>query len=125
MSVNVLLVDDEEEICDFLKEELEKMNLQVSTAISGEEALALLPQKQWHILVVDLKLSTAITGLDVIKAGREKCPDAFILAMSGYVDVGLRQDTERLGITYYLEKPCDIQRDVFCEKIKSLLNRMN
>ena len=121
--MNALVVDDEEDICDFLKEELETMGFRVSTAISGEQAMSLIQSGEWDLLIADLKLSTAVTGLEVIKAMRQKCPRAVVAAMSGYVDVGLRQETEKLGIQCYLEKPGDVQPDVFCGKIQSLMGK--
>lgn len=120
--VNVLVVDDEEEICDFLKEVLEKMDLDVQTAISGDQALQLLEKKEWNLLIVDLKLSTRITGLDVIKAMRTKWPKVIVMAMSGYVDVSLKQETEKLGISCYLDKPTDIQPEKLCDRVKALLS---
>ncbi len=118
---SVLLVDDEEDICDFLSSVLQKMGLDVKYAFSGEDALALIEKQKFVIAVVDLKLSTSITGLNVIKAIRDKSPQTLVAAMSGYVDVGLAQETRHLGVCDYLEKPRDIQPDIFSKKIQMLL----
>ena len=94
--------------------------LDVDTA---EKALELVEKNEFQICVVDLKLSTSVTGLDVIVAIRKKWPSAKVVAMSGYVDIGLRQKAEHLGVIGFFEKPQDIRPDVFETKIKALLRK--
>lgn len=123
MAFNALVVDDEEDICEVLAEELGKMNFQTVSATTGEEALRLTEENDWKICVIDLKLATAITGLDVIKAIRLRRPRAIVIAMTGYVDIGLKQETEKLGVRAYFGKPDDIRSDVFSTKIKAILEK--
>lgn len=119
-----MVVDDEEDICEFLTQIFkEKLGFEVETALSGEEALELAEKKEYQICVVDLKLSTSVTGLDVITAIRAKWPKTKVVAMSGYIDIGLRQKAEHLGIIGFFEKPQDIRPDVFETKIKALLRK--
>lgn len=119
---NALVVDDEEDICEVLAEELAKTGLEPVSATTGEEALRLTEKNDWKLCVVDLKLATAITGLDVIKAIRSRRPKAVIIAMTGYVDIGLQQETEKLGVKAYFGKPDDIRPDVFSAKVKGILS---
>ncbi len=122
--ISTLIVDDEEDLCDFLAGILrERMGLDVKFALSGEEALRLIHEREWHIALIDLKLVTAVTGLDVIKAIRDQWPRAIVLAMTGYVDVGLRQKAEKLGVADYLEKPDDIEPNVLIDKIQALISK--
>ncbi len=118
---NILIVDDEEDICDFLSDVIKKMDIGVKYVFSGEDALRLIENEKFDIAFVDLKLSTSITGLNVIKAIRDKHPKTLVAAMSGYVDVGLAQETRHLGVSDYLEKPRDIQPDNFMKKVQALL----
>ncbi len=116
-----LVVDDEEDICDFLSAMLaEKLGFETGYALSGDEALRLISEGSHDFFLVDLKLSTSVTGLDVIGAAREKCPKATVIAMTGYVDVALMQKAEKLGIKAYFEKPDDLAPDVFERKIRAL-----
>lgn len=116
-----MVVDDEEDICEFLTQILkEKLGFDVEAALSGEKALELVEKSEFQICVVDLKLSTAVTGLDVIEAIRKKWPKTKVVAMSGYVDIGLKKKAEHLGVTGFFEKPQDIRPDVFETKIKAL-----
>ena len=121
--VNFLIVDDEEDICDFLSMVLQKMNFNVKYALSGEDALGLIEKEKFDVAIVDLKLPTSITGLNVIKTIRDTHPKTIVVAMSGYVDIGLSQETSRLGVSDYFEKPRDIKPEIFLKKIEVLLLR--
>ena len=117
-----LVVDDEEDICDFLTQIFrEKLGFDVEALLSGEKALESIEKNEFQICVVDLKLSTSVTGLDVIKAIRMKWPRTIVIAMSGYIDIGLRQKAEHLGVAGFFEKPQDIRPDIFESKIKALI----
>lgn len=120
---DVLIVDDEEDICDFLSQSLEREGFEVRFAVTGDQALKLIEENQFKVCVVDLKLCTAITGMDVIKAIRKSQPAAKVAAMSGYIDMGLRQEAEEVGVVQYFEKPADLKPEVFCQKVKLLLAR--
>ena len=118
---DALVVDDEEDICEILSEELAGMGYRPVTAMTGEEAVRLTQAHVWKLCLIDLKLATAVTGLDIIKDIREKQPKALVIAMTGYVDIGLRQETERLGVAGFFGKPDDLRPDVFKKKIEALL----
>ena len=121
MPKQVLIVDDEEDICDFLVQLVRGMGLEAEFAVSGEQALAWVDKRKWDVAIVDLKLSTSISGLDVIRALRMKSPGTLVAAMTGYVDVGLRQEVEKLGVTDYFEKPGDMLPDTFMGKFNGIL----
>jgi CheY-like chemotaxis protein len=118
--LRALVVDDEEDICEVLSETLQGLGFQTSTAMTGEEALQLTKKNEWSLCMVDMRLATAVTGLDVIKGIRTSWPKAVVIAMTGYVDLGLQQETQKLGVAGYLGKPEDIRPDVFPAKIKAL-----
>jgi DNA-binding NtrC family response regulator len=120
---DVLIVDDEEDICDFLTHISEELGFKTKFALTGEDALQLIEQDRIKVCIVDLKLSTAMSGLDVIKGIRARKPETVIAAMSGYVDVGLKHEAERYNVSAYLEKPTDVKPEVFGEKLKDLMGK--
>lgn len=121
---DVLIVEDEEDICDFLCKVLENKGIEVASCLTGEEAFKLLETQRFKVFVVDLKLSTAVTGLDVIKAIRKRSSEAIVVAMSGYIDASLKESALRFGANEYLEKPGDLTVEVFGEKIQILLRKL-
>lgn len=122
--IDILIVDDEEDICDFLAQISEGLGFKTVFAITGEEALKLIEQEDIKVCLVDLKLSTAISGIDVIKAIRTRKPEIVIAAMSGYVDVGLKQEAERYHVSTYLEKPGDLRPAIFASRLKDLMEKV-
>ncbi|MBI4971752.1 MAG: response regulator [Candidatus Omnitrophica bacterium] len=122
---NLLVVDDEEEICDFVKEVLTELNVDVKSVLTGEDAMELIKQQEWDIAMVDLRLSTSITGLDVIREIKEKRSKTYVIAMTGYVDVDLRQKAEKLGVNYFLEKPGGLLIKALTSKINEIISGMN
>ena len=119
----VLVVDDEEELCEGLREMLEPLGLTVKCAFSGEEALKLIEANNFKLCIIDLKLSTAITGLDLIKTLRQKQPGALLIAMSGYIDSLLRHKAEECKIDGYIEKPRDLRQEIFSGIVQKLLTK--
>ncbi len=105
MKPGVLVVDDEEEICDYIRDILQDEGYAVKQAFCGEDVPAALAANEFNIAFVDLKLSTTLSGLDVITLLRQESPGIKIVAITGYVDTHLRQATENLGVNFFLEKP--------------------
>ncbi|OGW81266.1 MAG: hypothetical protein A3G33_06730 [Omnitrophica bacterium RIFCSPLOWO2_12_FULL_44_17] len=118
---DVLIVDDEEDIGDFLCQVLEQIHLKGKFVVTGEEAVRLVDEHDFKLMIVDLKLSTTMTGLDVIQKVSERRPKMKIVAMSGYVDMGMKQQAEKFGVIDYLEKPIDLRTEVFLKKVGTLL----
>lgn len=122
---DVLIVDDEEEICEYLCTILEEVGITAAFTLTGEKALELVEQESFKVFVIDMKLSTAVTGLELIKAIRQRRPQATVVAMSGYIDGGLKETALSFGAHDYLEKPADLKVDAFSEKMKVLLSKIN
>lgn len=117
----VLVLDDEEDICEFLEGELKEMGFTACHALTAEAALELIEKEHYDIFLVDFKLSTRLTGLDVIKIIRKNQPDAIVVVMTGYIDIDFKQQAEKLKVNGFLMKPDDVQMDVFPKKIQSIL----
>ena len=116
----ILIVDDEEDICDYLKDILGEMGHEVRAVLTGDEAMKLVDERKWQVAFVDIKLSTTISGMDVIRTLREKQPKTIVVVITGYVDIGMIQEAKRLGVRYYFEKPDDLRPSVLEEKMKTI-----
>ncbi len=120
---DILIVDDEEEICEYLCKTLEVIGIKATYCLTGEQALTQIHQNNFKIFIIDMKLPTAITGMELIKIIRDKFPESVIVGMSAYIDHKLKEDALRCGANKYFEKPDDLEMERFSEKIKLLLNR--
>jgi len=105
---SILLVDDEQLIVDSLARELtsEPLNFEVSTALSGEVAIAKLASGYWDLVITDLSMPD-LDGFQVLKAAKRKDPKIMVIILTGYADLQSAIDALRLGADDFLQKPCD------------------
>ena len=108
MKKNVLVVDDEKEICWLLQQILSQEGYQVSTAHSGKEGLAHIGQGgEIDILILDLRLPD-MNGLDLleqIRAGGLQIP---VVVITAFGDEESRERAAGLGVKAFLDKPFEI-----------------
>ena len=69
----ILVVDDEELNRDLLQQILDREGYQVAIAANGQEALALLRQETFHVVLTDLKMP-GMTGVEVIRETEDARP---------------------------------------------------
>ena len=106
----ILLVDDEPKILHALASALRGEGHEVVTAPSGRDALKLLAQRSFDLLVID-NLMPDMTGLDVIRevvssAGEAERPQ--VLMMTAHATVESAIEAMKLGALDYLQKPFDV-----------------
>lgn len=105
----VLLVDDEHLITIGLQALLDWEDYGfeiVSTAESGEEALAYLKENPIDILITDI-LMGEMSGLELIKEVQKVQPKVKSIVLTGYQEFGFIKQGLLLGIENYLVKPVD------------------
>jgi PAS domain S-box-containing protein len=106
----VLIVDDEPDVVEGMRQLLEQHNYHVCTARNGEEALDMVGRQQHKIdaLVTDIMMP-AMDGVTLIRAVRTAMPKLKIIASSGLgTDMGgsfRAQELKSLGVASFLPKP--------------------
>jgi DNA-binding response OmpR family regulator len=100
---SLLIVEDEEDVWDFLTNTLSAAGYRVASAPSGGEAIALLREESADLIVTDLSLK-GFSGLDVAKAAREIRADIRVVLISRWTNEGSKSATLENGIDCYLEK---------------------
>lgn len=104
-AARILVVDDNEAVRFFLREELALAGYVVLTAASGEEALARLQEETVDLVLLDLKMG-GIDGLAVLEeVERQECPPAVII-LTAHASMGSAIAALRLRALDYLLKPC-------------------
>ncbi|AVP97284.1 two-component system response regulator [Ahniella affigens] len=99
-----LLIDDDALYLRTLKRSLERRDFVVTTASTGDEALAMARAGQPEFVLLDLKLLSE-SGLDLIKPLRAACPDAYIVLVTGYASIATAVEAMKRGADHYLAKP--------------------
>jgi YesN/AraC family two-component response regulator len=103
---SLLLVDDEQIIRNSLSRELANDALEVTTAASGEEAVARINKGCFDLVMTDL-LMPGIDGFQVLKVAKKKNVQTMVIILTGYGDMESTIDALRLGADDFLQKPCD------------------
>lgn len=103
-NIAILAVDDEEMLRNLLVKILAKEGYRVDTACDGEEALTKLEQKEYHLLISDIKMPR-LNGFELLKMAREKYPGLGVIIMTAYGDSYSVKDALLMGADEYITKP--------------------
>jgi DNA-binding response OmpR family regulator len=105
--LRVLIVDDEAELVSALEERLNLRGFQASGVTTGAEALSLVAEMPFDVVLLDLKMP-GLGGLEVIRRIKAEQPDLQVILLTGW---GSEEDAEKgkqLGAYDYLMKPVKI-----------------
>jgi two-component system response regulator AtoC len=103
-SVNILVVDDEEIVRDSLSSWLEEDGYSVEAVESGKKALERIPEKEWDLMLVDLKMP-GMDGIQLMDEVRKTNPDMLIIIMTAYATVDTAVKAMKKGAYDYFVKP--------------------
>ena len=104
----VLLVDDEEEFVSALSERLMLRGIEVDSALNGEEALALMVEKVFEVVILDVMMP-GLGGLEVLRRIKTTHPNTQVILLTGHGSTREGIEGMRLGAFDYLIKPVDIE----------------
>lgn len=102
--LKVLIVDDEESIRVTLEDALAGVGHRVVAAADGQQGLVRLQSDAFDVVITDVRMPGA-TGLDVLRAAREKHGATEVILMTAYGTVDTAVDAMRQGAFHYVLKP--------------------
>lgn len=114
----ILIVDDEIPILEMVSQYIQFLGYEASSAKSGQEALTLLKQEPFTILLTDIKMPD-MDGLELMKTVKEEFPGLHIIAMTGHGTSYTFTDVVAAGATDYLNKPFSL--DELRAKLKRVI----
>lgn len=114
------IIEDEKNISDMIKYNLEKDGYEVYTAYDGQEGIDLIESQELDLLLLDIMLPN-IDGLDICKRVRQKKMDIPIIIVSAKADEFDKVLALELGADDYVTKPFSM-REVLA-RIKARLRR--
>lgn len=100
----VLVVDDEQEVCALVGDELSQHGYDCQLATEPEQALALLDEGAFDLVITDISMPR-LSGLDVLLYARRKAPDCRVVLMTGHGKRDYVAQALFLGAFDYVEKP--------------------
>jgi DNA-binding NtrC family response regulator len=102
--IRLLIVDDDDDLRGLLAGRFERLGLDVTTAASGEEALAQAAQARFDVALLDLHLP-GIDGLEVLARIKEMQPEAEALVLTAQGSIETAVEAMKRGAYDYLTKP--------------------
>jgi DNA-binding NtrC family response regulator len=105
---HVLLVDDEKEFVDVMKDRLELAGYSVAACYDVEQALKKVQDEEYDVAIIDLIMpdTDGITAMNRIKVIR---PLMECIVLSGQGTLRLAVESMKQGAFDFLEKPCDLK----------------
>lgn len=117
----ILVVDDEYSIRLLLSEELSHEGYEVATAASGEEALVMLEESKFDLMLLDLKMP-GIDGLEVMEEAAQLAPNTVVIMLTAHATLDSAIEAMRHGGYDYLLKPSTTE-DILASVEKGLTKR--
>jgi two-component system response regulator PilR (NtrC family) len=105
---NILVVDDENSMREFLEIMLNKEGYQVATAAGGGEAIDLLKKSDFDLVITDIRMKE-IDGLEVLKKCKELHPNTIVILISAYASTSTAVEAMKWGAYDYLPKPFKVR----------------
>ncbi len=123
MRATVLIIDDEPNVLEGLRQALWKSPYEVVIASRPEEALGILLERKVDIVISD-QLMPGMTGTELLGLVHDRQPDAVRIMLSGHADAETMIRSINEGEVYrFLTKPCDrtellVTLHLACEKLE-------
>jgi DNA-binding NtrC family response regulator len=103
-TAKILVVDDEPNICQSCVKILSKQDYDVRFALNGFDALKLMEDDLFDVIVTDLKMSR-LGGMELLNQVKETYPDTRVVVITGYASVASAVEVMKMGAFDYLPKP--------------------
>ncbi len=108
-NAKVLIVDDEQVVCDVLSDELREQGYLCSVALEGNEALTKLAAEDFDVVLLDVRLPD-ISGMEVLAKIRLKHPNVAAVMLTAVNSIDAAVEATKLGALDYIVKPFNLDR---------------
>ena len=105
----ILIVDDDQDICETLSDILDEEGYDVVTASDGQEALEKIRQGSFNLVITDIKMPI-MDGMALLKEIEKSHKDIEVIVITSYGNEGQQVEAARLGAYEYLNKPLNLDQ---------------
>lgn len=118
----MLVVDDDVNLLDLIRQILELHGLACDTAEDGLAAFNKIQKRHYKLIVSDIRMPN-MNGTELLKAVRNyqksKTPKSRVVLMTAYSTAEIMEQADRLGVDDFLTKPFDIVD--FVKRLRDIL----
>ena len=100
----ILIVDDELDICDFVKSFFEARNFIVFTALDGNDGLRLARKEKPNLILLDVRMK-GMDGIETLKKIREFDKNVKVIMVTAVEEQEKMNQARELGASEYITKP--------------------
>lgn len=100
----ILIIDDEDVICQGCNMIFGEMGYQCSHSLSGIEGLEIVLTHPFDVLLLDMKLKD-LDGMEILKRVKKAKPELYIIVITGYSTVENAVKAMKIGANDYITKP--------------------
>ena len=117
-----MVVDNEIDVCNFVKSFFEIRGFEVATALNGDDALKRLAHEKPDIVILDVMMRTEDEGVRYLPKIKAALPSVKVLMVTGVEDEKVVEETMKLGADDYITKPLVLEylESTVLNKIKNL-----
>ncbi len=105
--IKVLLVDDEQEFIETLAKRLNTRGFQAATALSGDDAIALLRERDFDVVILDVVMPGK-DGIETLQEIKSLKPLTEVVMLSGHANLELAINGMKFGSFDFLVKPPEL-----------------
>lgn len=106
--INILVVDDDVDICDYMQLVLSQNGYNVDVQTDSEAAAEAIKDNEYHVVILDLMMPK-INGMELLEEIRRFDRDIAIIIFTGYPSVDTAVASLRYKVDDYIRKPFDIE----------------
>ncbi len=121
-SANILVVDDDADTRELLREVLSDEGYRVNTSGSGEDATEIGQRELFDVIISDMRLGPDLNGLDVLRAYKTLQPESEVILITAFGSMETAIEAVKAGAFDYISKPFKID-EVLLQVQRALGNR--
>jgi len=106
-AANILIVDDEEVVCEFLSQALSRAGFSITAVCRSVEALEIATRQHYDLAILDIKMSQ-MDGISLARKLRSVSPSSDIILITGYGSFENALEAIKLGVSDFIEKPFNV-----------------
>jgi two-component system nitrogen regulation response regulator NtrX len=109
LSTNILVIDDDLDTCNFLREIFEDVGFHVSSALNADAALEAVRSSKFDLIVSDINLNDRLNGIALLRTFRDLSPSTQVILISGFGTLETAIESVREGAFDFISKPFNVQ----------------
>ena len=120
MQIRILVVDDEQDNCDYLKLVLTREGYEVATTTDPTKTVEMLRAADYHLVVLDMMMPQ-MSGTEVLEQIRKIDSDVAVIVATAYPNVDTAVASLKAQASDYVKKP--MEPDQFLAAVRSALSK--